>query len=163
MFLPPMQTPVGAQDPTVPAHVAVAATANGRGVQIYACAQVPGTQPEWQWVFQTPEATLSDPATHEQVATHSAGPTWVWRDGSTVTGKVLEKAPSPHADAIPSLLLAAAHPANTPAGVLSSVTLIRRSDAQAGNAPSTGCDAVHAGTVLRVPYTAIYTFYRPAS
>ena len=159
MLLPPVQTP----DPTVPAHVTIVATAPARGVQIYSCLQVPGTQPEWQWVFQTPEATLVDPNTHEPVAQHSAGPTWVWRDGSTVTGKVLQKTPAANPANIPSLLLQAAHPAGNPTGVLSAVTLIRRSDTQAGTAPATGCDATQSGTVLRVPYTALYTFYKPAS
>lgn len=150
---------IQAPDLTVPANVVSVAIAYGRGVQIYACAQQGST---WQWVFQAPEATLVDPATRKEVATHAAGPTWVWADGSTVTGKVLQKTASVTPSAIPSLLLEAAHPAGTPAGVLTPVTLIRRSDTQAGVAPATGCDATQAATVIRVPYTAVYTFYKPA-
>jgi hypothetical protein len=153
MFLPPFQ----AADPTVPANVVTVATAYGRGVQIYACA-LEGTA--WHWVFQSPEATLVSTDALKPVATHSAGPTWTWSDGSTVTGKVLQQAPAADPANIPSLLLTAAHPAGTPQGLLSPVTLIRRSDTQAGAAPAGGCDAGHAATVIRVPYTATYTFYR---
>ncbi len=110
------------------------------------------------WVFQAPEANLYDRSTHQQVGTHSAGPTWTWTDGSAITGKVIQTQPSSKADAIPSLLLET-HPTGSTTGALSNITLVRRSDTQAGAAPKDGCDAQHAGITLRVPYAAIYTFY----
>jgi hypothetical protein len=126
-------------------------TAEARGVQIYRCNQQ-------TWVFQSPEATLYDPATHKQTGTHAAGPAWTWKDGSTITGKVLQKSPSPDPANIPWLLLTAT-PTGITTGSLSNITLVRRSDTHGGTAPTTGCDAQHADTLLRVPYTATYTFY----
>jgi hypothetical protein len=143
-------------DPTQPpatAHLAL--TAEGRGVQIYRCTQQAST---YTWVFQSPEATLYNPATREQTGTHSAGPTWTWNDRSSITGKVLQKSPSPDPASVPWLLLAAT-PAGTVTGSLTPIKLVRRSDTHGGNAPPTGCDATHANTILRVPYTATYTFY----
>jgi FtsP/CotA-like multicopper oxidase with cupredoxin domain len=144
------------QDSTTPPPTAKPAyTTEGRGVQIYRCTLQAST---YAWVFQSPEATLIDPITHQQVGTHGAGPVWIWKDGSGVTGKVIQKSPSPDAASIPWLLLAAT-PTGTSSGALTSIKLVRRSDTQGGNAPTSGCDAQHADTTLRVPYTATYTFY----
>ncbi|WP_130421546.1 DUF3455 domain-containing protein [Edaphobacter modestus] len=143
-------------DSTLPpsgAHV-VYLTA-GHGVQIYECMQQGSG---FAWIFQAPVAKLFDLSTHKQVGTHGAGPVWTWQDGSSVSGKVLVKAPSPDSASIPWLLLSAT-PSESPAGALSKVTLVRRSDTHGGDAPSTGCDVEHAGRSLRVPYTAIYSFY----
>lgn len=148
------QTP----DPTLPpAGVTAALTAKGRGVQIYVCTVQDN---KLQWVFQAPEAALID-SSGQQVGTHAAGPTWTWNDGSSIEGKVLQKQPSPNAQAIPWLLLET-HPTGTSAGILSGVVYVRRSDTQAGSAPAEGCDPQHAGILLRVPYEAIYTFYKKA-
>lgn len=145
------QTP----DPTLPpanAHVKI--TAVGLGVQVYVCAQQNGS---YQWTFQEPQATLFDPTTHQPVGSHSAGPTWTWSDGSAITGKVLQTRPSSDPANIPWLLVET-HSTGTATGELTGVTLVRRSDTQAG-APPTGCDAVHQNNVVRVPYQATYTFY----
>jgi hypothetical protein len=151
-----LQTP--AADPTLPPPTAhVRYTAQGRGVQVYQCLAQNGG---YAWVYQNPEAILIDTTTKAQVGTHSAGPTWTWTDGSAITGKILQKQASPDAASIPWLLLATT-PVGTTTGSLSNVTLIRRSNTQAGSAPNTGCDAKAAAesTVLRVPYVATYTFY----
>jgi hypothetical protein len=143
-------------DPTLPpssAHLAY--TVEGRGVQIYRCT---GQGSAFTWVFQAPEATLFDPLTHQRTGTHFAGPTWAWKDRSAITGKAIEKSPSPNPHSIPWLLLAAT-PSGATNGALSRITLVRRSNTQGGNAPSTGCDAQHDGKTFRAPYTATYTFY----
>lgn len=108
-------------------------------------------------MFQAPEATLVDTQTGSPVGTHGAGPTWTWKDGSSVKGEVAQKVPSPDADSIPWLLLRA-KPASQP-GALASVVWVRRSDTRGGTAPTSGCDAGHEGTTTRVRYTATYTFY----
>jgi hypothetical protein len=136
-FFPLAQSP----DATLPpagAHLRL--TAIGHGVQIYHCAAQTGT---FQWTFDAPEAVLFDPATHQEVGTHSAGPTWTWNDGSAITGKVLQKQPA----------------SGDKTGALTGIAFVRRSDTQAGAAPKTGCDAQHVDNVLRVPYEATYTFY----
>ncbi|MGI4830528.1 MAG: DUF3455 domain-containing protein [Janthinobacterium lividum] len=138
-----------------PANAITVATAEGRGVQIYRCLPQSGGL---QWVFEAPEATLFQPGSAQQLGTHAAGPTWTWMDGSTISGKVVAKQPSPVANAIPWLLLQT-HAAASPSGQLSTVTLVRRSNTQAGSPPQTACDASAAGTTLRVPYQATYTFY----
>ena len=146
-------------DPTLPpANAHVKLTAVGLGVQVYKCAAPPDAPANFQWIFDSPEATLFDPATHQPVGSHSAGPTWTWKDGSSIEGKVLQKHPSGVAGSVPWLLLEA-HPVGSTTGELTGVTIVRRSDTQAGAAPATGCDATHQNNVLRVPYQATYTFY----
>jgi hypothetical protein len=143
-----------AQDPTAPPpsqHVIL--TATGKGVQIYSCQQS-ATGP--QWVFQAPEATLTD-STGNPVGTHGAGPVWISKDGSSVKGEVLQKSASPDPTSIPWLLLKAASVSGS--GIMTKVEFIRRSDTHGGNAPTTGCDAQHLNATVRVPYTATYTFY----
>ena len=143
-------------DPTLPppsAHVRY--TVDGHGVQTYNCSAV---KDGFQWVFEEPAAGLFDPSTHQQVGTHSAGPTWTWNDGSAITGKVLQTTPSPDPASVPWLLLEA-HSTGTVTGALTGVTYVRRSNTQAGKAPATGCDAKNVNVVLRVPYQATYTFY----
>lgn len=149
------QTP----DPTLPpANAHVKTTAVGLGVQVYKCTAQPGVTPaQYSWTLQMPEATLFDPATRQTVGTHSAGPTWTWSDGSSITGKVLQKRPSSDAVNVPWLLVET-HSTGTANGELSDVTLVRRSDTQAG-VPTTECDAMHQTNVVRVPYQATYTFY----
>jgi hypothetical protein len=147
-------------DPTLPPATAhVRYTLVGHGVQIYQCTASSNTQtPTYQWTLQGPEAALFDPATREQVGTHTAGPTWTWNDGSAITGKVLQKQPSPDPAAIPWLLLEA-HPSGDKTGALTGIVFVRRSNTQAGAAPATPCDPTHGDNLLRVPYEATYTFY----
>lgn len=152
--------PIGikAQDRTLPPDPSVVPLppVTGKGVQIYHCQQQQGTA---AWVFVAPEATLYSGA--EAVGTHGAGPTWHWKDGSAVTGKVLVNQPSPNGVAIPWLLLAASPALDSiPGGTLANVTYVRRSDTRGGSAPANGCDAKHLGAVARVPYSATYTFYK---
>jgi hypothetical protein len=147
----------GAQDRTIPPDPSVTPLppVAGKGAQIYHCQQQQGTP---AWVFVAPEATLY--ADGQAVGTHSAGPTWRWKDGSAVTGRVLVNQRAPDSASIPWLLLAAS-PAidSTPTGMLAQVTYVRRSDTHGGMPPA-GCDARHLGAVARVPYAAIYTFYK---
>ncbi len=150
-----------ADDPTLPPAAAqLRFTARGRGVQIYQCV---AQGDAYAWVLQAPEAILLDPKTGAQLGTHSAGPTWTWTDGSSITGKILQKQPAPDPASIPWLLLEA-HAANQTIGALTDIAFVRRSDTAAGAAPSTGCDAKAAAesTTLRVPYAATYTFYTAA-
>src|ERR1700679_1716603 len=145
------QTP----DPTLPpADAHVKATAVGLGVQVYRCAPQGDT---FQWTLDGPVATLFDPATHQPVGTHSTGPTWTWNDGSSITGKVLQKRAASDPANLPWLLLET-NSASTTTGMLSDVTLVRRSDTQAGVPPMV-CDSVHQNNEVRVPYKATYTFY----
>ena len=139
-----------------PSDVVPAFVTEARGVQIYRCAD---KDTVYQWTFEAPEATLFDHTTHQQVATHAAGPSWTWKDGSSIVGNVLETTPSPDPASIPWLLLEA-HTSGSATGALTPITRIRRSDTHGGTPPATGCDAAHANAVARVPYTATYLFYQ---
>jgi hypothetical protein len=150
----PIAASAAAQNPTGPPesqHVVLAVA--GEGVQIYACQQT-ATGP--QWVFQAPEATLTD-ANGKPAGTHSAGPIWKSKDGSTIKGELLQKSASAEPDAIPWLLLKATPVSGS--GILTKVEFIRRSDTHGGIAPTTGCDVEHLNATARIPYTAAYTFY----
>ncbi len=142
-------------DPTLPPPAAhIKATTVGLGVQVYKCGAQDGG---YQWVLEMPVAKLFDPTTHQEVGTHSVGPTWTWNDGSSITGKVVQKRASSDPINVAWLLLET-HSIGTPTGMLADVTLVRRSDTQAG-VPPMACDAEHQNNEVRVPYQATYTFY----
>jgi hypothetical protein len=157
LLLLPISIP--AQDRTVPPDPSATPLppVAGRGVQIYHCQQQQQGAPVW--IFVAPEATLYSGA--EAVGTHGAGPSWHWKDGSAVTGRVVVTQPAPDGASIPWLLLAATPSLDsTPGGMLAHVNYVRRSETHGGSAPATGCDAGHLGAMARVPYAATYTFYK---
>lgn len=120
--------------------------AYGVGVQIY----------RWDgaaWKFVAPEAVLFDG--EGVVATHFAGPTWRSKSGSTVVGSLADFC-TPDPDAIPWLLLSAK--STTGPGIFDGVTFIQRLYTVGGLAPGEPGDVV--GDVARVPYSALYVFYR---
>ena len=128
--------------------------ATGRGVQIYRCVWQDSTA---KWVFVAPEAKLY---VNEVISgTHGAGPVWNYRDGSSVHGKAISNVPSPTEGNIPHLLLKATDPGGN--GVLTQVSYIQRSETKGGLITNEVCNAEHAGSVSRVPYTATYTFFAP--
>ena len=127
----------------------------GQGVQIYTCSRKNGPL---AWSFKAPDANLLDPATHEQVGTHSAGPTWRWKDGSAVTGEVVVTQAALEAGSVPWLLLKAS-PLGKQEGLLSNIVWVRRSETHGGAQPVSGCDDLHLGKSKEIPYTALYTFY----
>lgn len=137
----------------VPAGNVLAFALEADGVQIYACN---ASNASYGWVFQAPEARLSE-ARGQEAGKHYAGPTWESTDGSKVVGAKVE-AVTPDAAAIPWLLLSAA--SHTGAGRMEKVTFVQRIGTRGGNAPSEGCDLAHAGAIARVPYRAVYCFYR---
>ncbi len=140
-------------DPTAaPTGAKALLTLTGSGVQIYTCtSQAAGPA----WTFVAPQAKLLDHTT--EAGTHSAGPTWTLKDGSSVKGQVVGTKPSPTADAIPWLLLKAVETKGP--GVLTPVEYIRRSDTTGGKARAAGCDAAHLGATDQILHTATYTFY----
>ncbi len=140
----------------VPPGTDLAFALEAEGVQVYACARGPGS---YSWVFKAPEAALTE-ASGRAAGTHSAGPTWQSTDGSKVTGAKLEAA-TPDASAIPWLLLRADSHAGS--GRMEDVTFVQRIRTSGGNAPAEGCDASHVGDLARVPYRAVYCFYRRGS
>jgi len=119
------------------------------GVQIYKCDGA-------AWTFVAPRATLHN-IVGKKVGDHFAGPTWRWRDGSSVVGAKVGEAPSP-IGSIPHLLLKATP---TAPGHLFKTTYIQRLATTGGTAPAAGtCTPDKAGTVSEARYTAAYVFWR---
>lgn len=133
---------------------APAIEAFGKGVQIYTC-QSAGDS--YAWKLKAPDAQLLD-AKGNVIGKHFAGPTWQANDGSTVVGEALNASPAPDAGNIPWLVLhAKSHEGN---GVMATVQYVVRSRTEGGVAPAAGCDVGHAGGEVRVPYNAVYVFFR---
>jgi hypothetical protein len=126
-------------------------TVMGKGYQIYVC------NDQGSWMFQAPEATLY--LNGAEVGQHGKGPTWTWKDGSAITGKMLTTTPAPSpTEDIPWLSLEAT-PVAGKTGALSEIVLVKRTETHGGVAPTTGCDAGHKGAVTKVPYTATYSLW----
>jgi hypothetical protein len=126
------------------------------GSQIYVCTAQPDNPYSFGWTFKEPVAELINER-GEEVGTHYAGPTWAWHDGSTVVGRVVERADAPTAGAIPWLLLRATSGQGD--GQLTRVTHVQRIETVEGSAPLNGCDQSTADTEVAVPYAATYVFY----
>ena len=128
------------------------------GVQIYVCKRKDEALKEqnFAWVFDAPEAVLFN-ADGKQAGTHFKGPAWKLNDGSSVTGEVSAKQPSPKQGSIPWLLLKVKSHQGT--GALDAVTIIRHVDTDGGTEPAGGCDTTHTGETVRVPYSATYQFF----
>lgn len=133
---------------------------SAKGIQIYRCEAVTGGAS--QWTFVAPQADLFEAkgiSTTPQ-GTHGAGPVWRWNDGSALLGTVVAKSASPEAGAVPWLLLSTKPaPESTDGGRLQKFTYVRRTDTHGGAAPAGGCTVSAAGQLLKVPYTATYSFY----
>jgi hypothetical protein len=125
------------------------------GVQIYRC------KAKGEWEFKAPEADLFDDK-GKKIGKHyrsDSGPTWEsTADGSSVVGKVDKPAAAPKADSIPWLLLKAISRKGD--GLFSKITYIQRVDTEGGIMPSEKPANAAVGDELKVPYKAIYIFYR---
>ncbi|MFC4471406.1 DUF3455 domain-containing protein [Streptomyces xiangluensis] len=124
---------------------------SAKGVQVYTCT-------DGAWKLLEPAATLSakNDSSHRPVALHSRGPVWVSTvDGSAVNAAALATSPKP--GTIPELLLQSTATRGT--GVFADVSYIQRLNTQGGVAPTTACTGTDQ---VSVPYSAIYTFYKPA-
>jgi Protein of unknown function (DUF3455) len=126
---------------------------SARGVQVYNCKE---KDQGFAWASEAPEAVLYD-AQGKEAGTHSKGPSWTLSDGSSVTGEVVAKEPSPKQGSIPWLLLRVT--SHKGPGRLDGTSFVRRVDTDGGTEPESICDAAHKGDVARVPYTATYQFF----
>jgi hypothetical protein len=141
-----------------PAGEQVVLVAHAGGSQIYTCGKGDDGKP--QWTLKAPEAQLRDPK-GALIGHHSAGPSWKHVDGSSVTGKMLAKAPAPDPASIPWLLVSVvSHDGN---GVLTRVTSIQRIHTKGGVAPpAEKCDPSKPSAETWIPYSADYYFFAPS-
>jgi hypothetical protein len=150
-MLPLAAAAAEAPDPiAVPGQVLVA-TVQAAGAQVYECSF--DTAGNLIWQFREPIATLL--VEGKTVGRHYAGPYWEMADGSAVSARASAHAPGASASDIPLLKLDVA--ARRGAGQLADVTTIQRINTKGGVA---GGDCNTYGTLLSVPYTADYAFYR---
>lgn len=138
----------------VPAGARVLLQARGDGAQVYRCTN--GAD-GLKWTLLGPDAKLLN-ADGEQIGKHFTGPTWKLTDGSAVQGELMGSQPSPDPGSVAWLLLRAKP--GSASGQLATVAFIRRTDTHGGVADKAACqDSAQAGKIVRVPYTAAYTFY----
>jgi hypothetical protein len=127
------------------------------GIQIYQCVPKVGSPSGFEWVLLAPEASLVD-HTGRSIGKHYAGPTWESIDGSKVVGEVKARDAGPDASAIPWLLLNAKPTSGD--GAFAMTTSIQRVSTVGGIVPPEPCAATNVNAVARVPYKAVYYFYR---
>jgi hypothetical protein len=138
-----------------PAGEQVVLVAHAGGSQIYVCGKGDDGKP--LWTLKAPEAQLRD-VKGALIGHHAAGPSWKHLDGSSVTGKMVAKAPSPDPASIPWLLVSVvSHDGN---GVLTRVTSIQRIHTKGGVAPpAEKCDPSKPNAETWIPYSADYYFF----
>ena len=133
--------------------------AHASGTQIYLCGR--GADGQAQWTLKGPDAELRDDK-GRVIGHHSIGPSWKYSDGSEVTGKGAARVDAPDPAAVPWLRVSAV--SHTGSGLLAQVTTIQRLHTKGGQPPpASQCDPTKPSTEVKVPYTADYYFYAPAS
>jgi hypothetical protein len=130
----------------------------GQGVQRYVCKEKEQAKGSFEWTLKEPQAKLSD-ANGREIGSHSAGPSWQLADGSkAVKKKLVASVPALASDAVPWLLIELE---SSGKGALAGTQYVQRVDTVGGAAPTSGCDAAHAGAMQDVDYRATYVFYAP--
>jgi hypothetical protein len=138
----------------IPAAIAAAdtkpiATFHAEGAQIYECKA--GSDGKLAWAFREPIATLLEAG--QSVGRHYSGPTWEYKDGSAVVGKVSANAPGTTAEDIAWLKLDVV--SHRGSGTLVGATIVQRINTK-GGALRGPCD--QAGALRSVAYSADYVF-----
>jgi hypothetical protein len=125
---------------------------HGVGVQIYTCN---GSV----WSAAVPRANLFDD-NGKLIISHFAGPSWQAKDGSKAVGTVVDKVTLDDT-AIPWVLLSAKTTPGPDGDRLVDTSFIQRLDTTGGlTPPAADCNAATANTVVEVPYTAEYVFWK---
>jgi len=122
------------------------------GVQIYTCN---GSV----WSSAVPRANLYDD-NGKLIITHFRGPTWQAKDGSQAVGTVVDHV-NKDQTAIDWVLLSTTTTPGPDGDRLVDTTFIQRINTTGGHTPpAADCNAATAGTVVEVPYTADYFFWK---
>lgn len=136
-----------------PAGEEVLLVAHAAGSQIYVCQA--GPDGKMAWTLKAPDAELRDDK-GAVIGSHYAGPSWKYKDGSSVTGKAAARVDSPDVGSIPWLLLTVT--GHSGDGLLGRVTSIQRVNTKGGVPPADTCIQ---GAESKSSYTADYYFYAP--
>src|SRR4051794_27124635 len=122
------------------------------GVQIYTCN---GST----WSSAVPRANLYDDD-GKLIINHFRGPTWQAKDGSQAVGTVVNHV-NLDQTAIDWVLLSTTTAPGRDGDRLGDTTFIQRINTTGGHTPpAADCNAATAGTVVEVPYTADYFFWK---
>lgn len=143
-----------AEDPRARRHLegdTVVVVLHATGTQDYECRKNAGGVLEWTFKAPAAEFFLNG----ARVGRHYAGPTWEYRDGSRIGGKVQAKAEGADSHDVPWLRLTVTGHARS--GAFDPVDTVLRTDTR-GGALQGGCDA--SGMLRNVPYQADYVFIR---
>jgi hypothetical protein len=125
---------------------------HGVGVQIYTC---DGSV----WSSAVPRANLYND-NGKLIISHFAGPSWQAADGSKAVGTVVDKV-TVDESAIPWVLLSVKTTPGPDGDRLVDTSFIQRLDTTGGLTPAAeDCNAATANTVVEVPYTAEYVFWK---
>jgi hypothetical protein len=148
----------GPPSPTVPDEIKVNdgnkvfLVGHAVGVQIYTCN---GST----WSSAVPRANLYDD-NGKLIITHFRGPTWQATDGSQAVGTVVDHV-NLDRTAIDWVLLSTTTTPGPDGDRLVDTTFIQRINTTGGHTPpAADCNAATAGTVVEVPYTADYFFWK---
>ena len=139
---------------SVPAGNRHAMTFKAVGTLNYECRTVAGMAGAYGWVLDAPDAALLH-WSGLRVGRHYAGPTWEYRDGSRITGRLLATSP---AQGLPIQLFQAS--AAGRGGEFSDVTYVQRLNATGGE-PGAICNAAAVGRGQKVDFSADFMFYKP--
>lgn len=149
----PWETGYGTDPVSPPEGARHLMTLTGKGTQVFQC--TPDKQGRY-WRFVTPQATLTDQK-HRIVAEHGADFTFVARDGSRLTSKIVKYSAGADAASLKNVLFETTSSGKQ--GILTGVRWVKRTGAK-GGVPLTACSASQIGMVLRRPFVAEYAFYK---
>lgn len=130
-------------------------TVHAKGAQIFHCALKADA---YSWKWHAPEAKLYDMQNQDLIGSHDVGPSWTYKDGSSIAAKAVQKIDAPDKDSAQWLLLEVIK--QQKAGLLAQTSFVQRINTQGGIPPTAGCDANHIGSEKRVGYSADYIFYK---
>ena len=150
MAPPPLPTAV-----RVPAGHRHALTLRSTGTLNYECRPRPGMSGAYGWVLDAPDAALLH-WSGLRVGRYYAGPTAAYRDGSSVTLKLIGSSPD-EAGKLPIQLYQAVRRGGQ--GELSDVTYVLRLNAIGGE-PDTACSVREVGSGAKTGFSADFLFYR---
>lgn len=151
MAPPPLPTAV-----RVPAGQRHAMTLKSTGTLNYECRPRPGMSGAYGWVLDAPDAALLH-WSGLQVGRYYAGPTLAYRDGSSITLKLIGSSPD-EAGKLPIQLYQAA--SRGAQGELGDVTYVLRLNA-VSKEPDAACSAREVGTGAKAGFSADFLFYKP--
>jgi hypothetical protein len=131
-------------------------TLKSTGTLNYECRPRPGMSGAYGWVLDAPDAALLH-WSGLRVGRYYGGPTLAYRDGSSLTLKLIGSSPG-EAGKLPIQLYQAA--SRSGQGELADVTYVLRLNA-VGAEPDTACSAREVGRGAKADFSADFLFYKP--